>query len=1637
MLARDSETETPLAPDNIPAQRLTALLGYVEQVIRMDERPAFKLADFRLANGQTYLIHQNELHALPGVAHDEAPTEDAPVWLRVKRLKRRVAPSPKDDIALWVVVSNDPEKPPTLLEFIFRTVSSSERDALITSGEAGPEDCQPSLDESQPKHFDVRLRVEDRPDVAASVEEYIGGPWLSWSNEEKPRRRSLALYQKLFEIAQLAELGGPDQAIEMVWGIGVARWLKDGTLVDLPIVECLVEIEINEASGGDIEIRPRQAPASVNLRPYDELKIDGVPLAHDAARRGLQLAEADGGITPFRREFFENVLRACQSQLDSEGRYLPDAEKIEPTDPLPSAAAHLMVSDRWVIFARKRSDNFLLNDIAKLKKSVEENKEELPGPATTLVMGPSDVSSAPWKPLSGSLGGDLMPDSDVRDEDSPLGDLFFPKPFNDEQVDIVRRLEQTDGVVVQGPPGTGKTHTISNIICHYLATGRRVLVVSHGEAALSVLRNHLPEEIRDLTISITTSEREGLKQVEGAIRLLQSHVVALKYVQQGKIIRDIEKSILGIRARLAAIDGEITEIAEKQLSTVRGKSVRPAELAKAVVADRASLDWFIDRPECFFADTSLTAVDVTQITRARSAVGNRLEYLRAVLPSLADLPSAKTIAACHHDIVQAAKFSAMLSANEQVIKLRIPNEAGVDKAERAANLIDMQLAACGHLVVHPWLVECAQAASPSTETHFGPIKALLADLKPFLAEHENYIRNPMEVPDDVIGSALALEVVDRLGKGDRAFRLFSFKEKALKPSFDAIRILSRSPANASEWQLIAGFIRWRIRLRELQSRWFALSSEMGLLTTSAATAPRELGRLATALQSVLIDAPAANAAVQQELKGIVVGELKVAWPDRERLVNLQECLRSAASVTRLSSAKAEIRRVNGLFPEDNAGRVGTLARKFLSEVIGRPDVQDERIDSAWGKVLAEVGDLELHRNYFDKILNISEKISEAGAPNWAGRLTTESCEGIDPVVPASWQNAWDWGAANALLSGIDQRERIQALTDERRKLDVDVAKAFERLVRERTFYALAKNMTGPVRAALMMLATALRGIGRGIGVRAERNRRAAREAMESCYDGVPCWIMPSWRVAEQLPSQLASFDLVIMDEASQSDIKEVTALLRGKKVLIVGDDKQVSPTAAFIENDKIDRLERTYLSKQPYKTLLLPGASLYDLAKVMFPDKFVMLREHFRCVEPIIRFSSQFYNQGLVPLRVPTALERIDPPLVDIYVSDGRRTGDKINHREAEIIVAEILNIVNDPARACVGNAARHRSIGVISLIGSKQAALINKMLLKELDEELILRHKISCGDSATFQGNERDIVFLSMVADPKSKQSQTASHFEQRFNVAMSRARDQLYVVHSVRQEELKEADLKARVLAHFWDPMKGSKPPTSDLSSRCDSDFEREILSQLMERGYRVTPQVGSAGYSIDLVVEGTGERRLAIECDGDKYHGPERWADDMKRQRVLERVGWRFWRCWASSYTLDPDGCIADLISTLDLLGVKPIEGDSKPYLYTEHRVSASKDQLLAEAESAALQSSKPSLGIQIGDRVVIRYLDDNKLTSIVLSRDRDDITTGHVSAFSPLGKQLIGCNEEDEVEFEAGGKMRKVLVVRTEREGNAFQ
>lgn len=161
-------------------------------------------------------------------------------------------------------------------------------------------------------------------------------------------------------------------------------------------------------------------------------------------------------------------------------------------------------------------------------------------------------------------------------------------------------------------------------------------------------------------------------------------------------------------------------------------------------------------------------------------------------------------------------------------------------------------------------------------------------------------------------------------------------------------------------------------------------------------------------------------------------------------------------------------------------------------------------------------------------------------------------------------------------------------------------------------------------------------------------------------------------------------------------------------------------------------------------------------------------------------------------------------------------------------------------------------------------------MIESDIGIDAIREHHIACGDARTFQGKERDIMFLSMVVSPGEASAISRESFAQRFNVAASRARDRMYLVRSVQSEDLSNADIHRKSLvAHFSLPFNQDEVRVEDLRKLCESDFEREVYDLLVERGYRVVPQVKVGSFRIDMVIEGHNDSRVAIECDGDRYH------------------------------------------------------------------------------------------------------------------------------------------------------------------------
>lgn len=1616
-------------------QKLIGLLDYVEQVVRLDERVAFRMSEFRLPDGSTFAVGKAETQNLPGVRHD-LRDEEGPVWLEVERLARKEPPPPPKEIAEWIQLSADPTRRPEARAYLLVTVLATERDAALAKGEVRADDVleaprKRGEPENAPPRFDLKLRLEDRPAVAAAIDAWIAGAWAIWSAEEMPRRRTIALYQQLYKIFQLLEVGTAESPIELMWGIGVVHWQKDGIIIDRPLLERRVEIELDDKHGGAIRVRPTSADALFDLKPYEELGCVGLASLSDLIRREIQRAAEEEGVSPFARASFETILSPAGARLDPDGYYAPEVTASSAGD--ARDAARLTVTDQWVLFARPRSQHVVLQDIERLRHSAADEEKPFRGLPERLVTEPSrEAATGGWKPLSPNIGGSGG-DGVAEPASASTGDIFFPKPFNDDQLEIIRRLSSADGLVVQGPPGTGKTHTIANLICHAMATGQRVLVVSRGEAALTVLKDQLPKEVQPLAIAVLSNERQGLRQIESAIREIQSVVEGTRPESRRATVARLEREIQGLQLEITKLDRELDRIAEAHLAKIGPRGETPSDLARRIIAEREAHAWFSDRPVRFASEAGISDDELTALIGARQRIGELLDHLGAVLPALHDVPATDVVSGWHADLVAAAQHEEVASVGPaRALRVTADNSGEVLALARTLEDLARVLQAASNA---RWVQSVSQlvlkgAKSPLLDR----LREAVREAAAIDAERAELLRRAVELPDGIADNEEARAAISRAAAGQKLWPIISIGKGDAKALVSQISLDGAAvrDGDVEAWRHVAAVVANILRLRGAQARWDSLAREIEAPSGQHRKQAIEISRTILRICDL--------ARVQAPMLTAVTGngfDLEAVIGDRNLCIDLGKQIGAAALAAKLAKAEEERRRTAALFT--GADRTSTLTRQLLENVLGRPSESPEQVGAVWRTILQRLGELKNRSGDFATVESITAKIAAAGAPQWAKRLRTEKAVGHDTLVPVAWRDAWDHAAADAHLARIDERQRLARLAQEREAADRQCRKLFGELVRERTFYELDRRLSPSIKAALVEFVRALTRIGRGTGKTAWIHRRTARDAMARCYDAVPCWIMPTWRVAEQLPAELGALDLVIIDEASQSDVTELPALLRGKKILVVGDDRQVSPTAPFVTQEKIGQLRHHYLGDLPFKSLLEPGESIYDLMRAVFPNERLMLKEHFRCVEPIIQFSMQFYPEKMLPLRIPAAHERLDPPLVDIYIPHGSRTKNrKINHAEAEVIVEEIAALAARPEM-------KQRSIGVISLIGAEQAEHIRVRLSETVGEEVMQRHAILCGDSATFQGSERDIVFLSMVADPAHKTALTMLRYEQRFNVAVSRARDRVVLVRSVRREDLNPADLKAKLIAHFDNPMPELEFP-DDVFAVCESGFERDLMQNLVERGYRVQGQVGSLGYRIDMVVEGAGGARLAIECDGDRYHGPEQWRHDMRRQRVLERVGWRFWRCFASSYYRDTASVIGDLVDTLNRFGIEPVKEDAegrRQHRHTERRIIESSAMAGPEppvgvsAEAAAPAEAVPVAGavpsvIGIGDRVIVQYSDDMRRMTVRLTEGSNDTEKGMLSATSPLGKAIVGAEEGEEVEVRLDdGRQRRALIVNVEK------
>ena len=448
----------------------------------------------------------------------------------------------------------------------------------------------------------------------------------------------------------------------------------------------------------------------------------------------------------------------------------------------------------------------------------------------------------------------------------------------------------------------------------------------------------------------------------------------------------------------------------------------------------------------------------------------------------------------------------------------------------------------------------------------------------------------------------------------------------------------------------------------------------------------------------------------------------------------------------------------------------------------------------------------------------------------------------------------------------------------------------------------------------------------------QQDRRVESGLMRRYYelfpkvaDVLPCWAVTSLSARGRLPLEAATFDLLVIDEASQCDIASALPLLyRSKRAVIIGDPQQLGHISA-LRPDKDQQLLTGHGLEDNFLSWSYSAHSLFDLASsVCNSEDIVALRDHHRSHAGIIGFSNEYFYDG--KLRIATDYKRLridsrNEPAIRWLNLKGHTSrpptgGGAVNEEEAQAVVKEIKRLL----RQGYGG-----SIGVVSPFRA-QANRIRDILSQngDLTQQLIANDCL-IDTVHRFQGDERDLMIFS----PAVAQGITTNALRflsgngTLFNVAITRARSTLIVVGDKSAAASSGVDYLERFVNYVDDlaqatgsleasPMLelGAEYPIVSRPERV-SDWERYFYKALYRAGHRPIPQYTVDQYDLDFALIVGANHRLDIEVDGERYH--RNWdgelcrRDQIRNQRLME-LGWDVMRFWVYEIRDDLERCIA---------------------------------------------------------------------------------------------------------------------------------
>ena len=1067
-------------------------------------------------------------------------------------------------------------------------------------------------------------------------------------------------------------------------------------------------------------------------------------------------------------------------------------------------------------------------------------------------------------------GIDVFPPEKIS-EHLDLNRLYCPVSADSSQMAAVLYSELGKSFVLHGPPGTGKSQTITNIIAHNLALGKRVLFVSEKKAALDVVHKRLSQ------IGLKPFCLELHSNKSGKAAVLAQFNEALQTVSS-KEPEEWENTVASLEALRKDLDDHVRELhfqypngcsAYDCFSHLLGRSQETALPEITLKADLLSQSY-------------------EERTKVRRLIEDLAEVSQAVdfssLQALELIDTLQWSPVAEHDLQKAVR-----ELQTAAILLK-------DKFAFAAAICSLQdLNAVNDIYLTALLLQTIKKCGDIPEAFFadgfpGKVKFILM-----------YAENAKKLA--------------RLKEDLKNYRLEKFTE------FDFEGIAERIAQNKNSFFLVRLF-KNNALLKEL-----AVLKKSGGVKLSLPELEKLLPEAQRYVDCLKMYETGKDKA--SSMLGKKWDDENTAWNTLSPLIEqAKEILEQLNLIVRKDDALKQkvLEKLQELMPDITTKCArGTELRRNINDLLDAWNVFQEKLNvfSGYAKAAEKIvpldalqeklKDIAAHIPHLRNVMRCRKLHDELSASGFAavaemvekGEFSGSRIEMYDLLF---YKNMLDQILGRSPLlcqfSGSVQNDRIRKFCE----FDAQYMELTKKMIFAKLAARLPRRRGGscPEGTELGLLKRECEKQTRHKPVRVLLEQLPTLASVLK-----PCFLMSPLSVAQYLPADETTFDLIVFDEASQIPVWDAIGVIaRGKQLIVVGDPKQMPPTNFFQKGESNE-------DEAPEDDVEDLESILNECIASGVHSSY--LNWHYRSRhESLIAFSNHhYYDDRLCTFPAACSSEKLGIRFEFVEGGVYDRKASRTNRKEAEALVKYIF----DRLERSRGN---YRSIGVVTF-SQAQKELIEDLLEKERRKHPALEHCFSdtleeplfVKNLENVQGDERDVILFSVgyAPDASGKFSMNFGPLnrqggERRLNVAITRAKEQVVVFSSIHASQIDLSRTNAVGAAHLKYFLDYAEKKVNIYSGgpaeETKDGFREKIAEFLMEKGFQVEQNVGCSGFRIDLALRNPvrpAEFLLGIECDNSVYAAQKTTRDrDSLRHQVLKGLGWHIYRAWCVDWMFD---------------------------------------------------------------------------------------------------------------------------------------